>query len=150
MEKNADGPPAGYPVNIELEGKDYDELINVGENIRNYLNTKNIAYIEELKLDVNKSKPSMEVIVDREKAGELGVAVGQVGQQLRRSLFGEKAGVFKKDGEDYDINVRFNSDLRYDKNALFKPKYYFQGSSYGTDQGDSRFVRGQPKEFFRF
>jgi multidrug efflux pump subunit AcrB len=34
----------------------------------------------------------MIVRVDREKAGTLGVAVGQVGMQLRRSLFGEKAG----------------------------------------------------------
>ncbi|KPM32006.1 RND multidrug efflux transporter Acriflavin resistance protein [Croceitalea dokdonensis DOKDO 023] len=131
VEKNADGPPAGYPVNIELEGKDYDELITVGENIRNYLNTKNIAYIEELKLDVNKSKPSMQVLVDREKAGELGVAVGQVGQQLRRSLFGEKAGVYKKDGEDYDINVRFNSNLRYDKNALFNQNIIFRDQATG-------------------
>lgn len=131
VEKNVDGPPAGYPVNIELEGQDYDQLINVGEDIRNYLNTKNIAYIEELKLDVNKSKPSMQVIVDREKAGELGVAVGQVGQQLRRSLFGEKAGVFKKDGEDYDINVRFKNELRYDKNALFNQNIIFRDQATG-------------------
>ncbi|WP_350284312.1 efflux RND transporter permease subunit [uncultured Croceitalea sp.] len=131
VEKNSDGPPAGYPVNIELEGNNYDQLINVGEDIRNYLNTKNIAFIEELKLDVNKSKPSMQVIVDREKAGELGVAVGQVGQQLRRSLFGEKAGVFKKDGEDYDINVRFNSNLRYDKNALFNQNIIFRDQASG-------------------
>ena len=97
VEKLAEGPPAGYPVNIELQGKDYDELISTAEDIRNYLNSKNIPFIEELKINVNKSKPSMQVVVDRQKAGELGVAVGQVGNQLRRSLFGEKAGVFKQD-----------------------------------------------------
>ena len=59
--------------------------------MRNFINTKNIPGIEELKIDVNKSKPSMQVVVDRKKAGELGVAVGQVGSQLRRSLFGEKS-----------------------------------------------------------
>ena len=80
VEKEADGPPAGYPINIELEGKDYDELINTAEDMRNFINSKNIAGIEELKIDVNKSKPAMEVEVDREKAGELGVSVGQVGQ----------------------------------------------------------------------
>ncbi|MDT0538926.1 MULTISPECIES: efflux RND transporter permease subunit [Croceitalea] len=131
VEKNTDGPPAGYPVNIEIEGKNYDELIDVAENMRAFLNTKNIAFIEELKIDVNKSKPSMQVIVDREKAGELGVAVGQVGQQLRRSLFGEKAGVYKKDGEDYDINVRFNSDIRYDQSALFNQNIIFRDQASG-------------------
>ncbi|MFC4096008.1 efflux RND transporter permease subunit [Euzebyella saccharophila] len=131
VEKDANGPPAGYPINIELEGKDYDELINTAEDIRNFINTKNIAGIEELKIDVNKGKPSMQVMVDREKAGELGVAVGQVGNQLRRSIFGEKAGVYKEDGEDYDINVRFNEDLRYNKSALFNQNIIFRDIATG-------------------
>ncbi|GGD48478.1 efflux RND transporter permease subunit [Muriicola marianensis] len=131
VEKDAVGPPSGYPINIELEGKDYDVLINTAENIRNFINRKNIAGIEELKIDVNKGKPSMNVQVDREKAGELGVSVGQVGQQLRRSLFGEKAGVYKVDGEDYDINVRFKEDLRYDKSALFNQNIIFRDQATG-------------------
>jgi len=131
VEKLSEGPPAGYPVNIELQGKDYDELIGTAEDIRNYLNSKNIPFIEELKINVNKSKPSMQVVVDRQKAGELGVAVGQVGQQLRRSLFGEKAGVYKLDGEDYDINVRFNSNLRFDQNALFNQNIIFRDQASG-------------------
>ncbi|MEP5104038.1 MAG: efflux RND transporter permease subunit [Ekhidna sp.] len=131
VEKDAAGPPAGYPINIEIEGPDYDQLIAIAEQMRNFINDKNIEGIEELKIDVNKGKPAMEVIVDREKAGELGVAVGQVGNQLRRSLFGEKAGVFKEDGEDYDINVRFNEDLRYNKSALFNQNIIFRDQSTG-------------------
>jgi multidrug efflux pump len=131
VEKDAAGPPAGYPINIEIEGGDYDQLIVVAEQMRNFINTKNIAGIEELKIDVNKGKPAMEVTVDREKAGELGVSVGQVGSQLRRSLFGEKAGVFKQDGEDYNINVRFNEDLRYNKSALFNQNIIFRDQSTG-------------------
>ena len=131
VEKEASGPPSGYPINIELEGKDYDELINTAENIRNFINKKNIAGIEELKIDVNKGKPSMNVMVDREKAGELGVSAAQVGQQLRRSLFGEKAGVYKLEGEDYDINVRFKEDLRYNKSALFNQNIIFRDQATG-------------------
>ena len=73
----------------------------------------------------------MEVIVDREKAGELGVSAGQVGNQLRNSLFGVKAGVYKYDGDDYDINVRFNEDMRYDKNALFNQNIIFRDQATG-------------------
>jgi multidrug efflux pump len=131
VEKDAVGPPAGYPINIELQGKDYDELINTAEDMRNFINTKNIAGIEELKIDVNKGKPSMQVVVDREKAGELGVSVGQVGNQLRRSLFGEKAGIYKKDGEDYNINVRFNEGDRYEKSALFNQNIIFRDPANG-------------------
>lgn len=131
VEKDENGPPAGYPINIELEGPDYDALIVTAEKMRNYINTKNIPGIAELKIDVNKGKPAMLVRVDREKAGTLGVAVGQVGMQLRRSLFGEKAGVYKEDGEDYDINVRFNEDLRYNKSALFNQNIIFRDQATG-------------------
>lgn len=131
VEKDENGPPAGYPINIELEGPDYDALIVAAEKMRNYINTKNIPGIAELKIDVNKGKPAMLVRVDREKAGTLGVAVGQVGMQLRRSLFGEKAGVFKEDGEDYDINVRFKEELRYNKSALFNQNIIFRDQATG-------------------
>ena len=131
VEKDAVGPPAGYPINIELEGKNYDTLINVAERMRNYINGKNISGIEELKIDVNKGNPGMQVVVDRKKAGELGVAVGQVGTQLRRSLFGDKAGIYKKEGEDYDINVRFNEDLRYNTSALFNQNIIFRDQATG-------------------
>ncbi|MDB9726482.1 efflux RND transporter permease subunit [Flavobacteriaceae bacterium] len=131
VEKDENGPPAGYPINIELEGSDYDALILSAEKMRNYINTKNIPGIAELKIDVNKGKPAMIVRVDREKAGTLGVAVGQVGMQLRRSLFGEKAGVYKEYGEDYDINVRFKEDLRYNKSALFNQNIIFRDQATG-------------------
>ena len=131
VEKDENGPPAGYPINIELEGPDYDALIVAAEKMRNFINTKNIPGIAELKIDVNKGKPAMIVRVDREKAGTLGVAVGQVGMQLRRSLFGEKAGVFKEDGEDYDINLRFKEDLRYNKSALFNQNIIFRDQATG-------------------
>ncbi|MFV0249341.1 MAG: efflux RND transporter permease subunit [Tenacibaculum sp.] len=119
VEKDPVGPPAGYPINIELEGKNYGELIETAEKIRNFINSKSIAGIAELKIDVNKSKPTMLVDVDREKAGELGIGAVQVGQQLRNSVFGAKAGVYKQDGEDYDIYVRFNQYNRYNSSVLF-------------------------------
>jgi multidrug efflux pump len=131
VEKDQIAPPSGYPINIEIEGKDYDVLINTAEQMRNFLNTKNIEGIEELKIDVNTGKPSMQVTVDREKAGELGVSVGQVGMQLRRSLFGDKAGIYKEGGEDYDINVRFNKDLRYNTSALFNQNVIFRDPATG-------------------
>ncbi len=131
VEKDAVGPPAGYPINIEIEGKNYEELIATAERMRNFINSKNIPGIDELKIDVNKGKPSMQVIVDRQKSGELGVAAGLVGNQLRRSLFGEKAGIYKKDGEDYDIYVRFDKNERYDPSALFNQNITFRDQASG-------------------
>ena len=131
VEKDAVGPPAGYPINIEIKGEDYAELINTAEKMKDFLASKNIPGVDELKIDVNKGKPAMKVVVDREKAGEMGVSAGQVGNQLRRSIFGEKAGIYKKDGEDYDIYVRFNEENRYNKSAIFNQNITFRDMASG-------------------
>ncbi len=135
VEKDQNGPPAGPPVNIELEGDDYNQLIATAERMRAFINSKNIPAIDELKIDVNKDKPAMQVTVDREKAGELGVSAGQVGQQLRNSIFGTKSGVYKEDGDDYDIYVRFNESSRYNTSALFN-----QSMTFRTNTGQLREV----------
>ena len=118
VEKDANGPPTGYPVTIEIKGDDYTQLIRVAESMKDYLNRVNIQGIEELKIDVNRFKQSDQLIIDRKKAGQLGVSAGQVGFLLRTSLFGSKAGVYKVGGKDYDINVRLDDQYRHDKNLL--------------------------------
>ncbi|MDX1772766.1 efflux RND transporter permease subunit [Oceanihabitans sediminis] len=129
VEKDSNGPPAGSPINIEIEGDDYNELIAVAENMREFINTKNIAGIDELKIDVNKDKPTMRVIIDREKAGELGISAAQIGQQLRNSIFGSKAGIYKEDGDDFDIYIRFNEENRYNTSALFNQHITFRDNT---------------------
>ncbi|MGK0458280.1 MAG: multidrug efflux pump subunit AcrB [Polaribacter sp.] len=131
VEKDANGPPTGAPINIELNGENYEDLIFTAERMRDYLNTQSISGVDELKIDVNKSKPGMQVLVDRKKAGELGVSTGQVGQQLRAAIFGNKAGIYKENGEDYDIYVRFNKDDRYNKSAVFNQKITFRDPATG-------------------
>ena len=131
IEKDAKGPPAGYPITIEIMGEDYIELIGVAKNMKELLNKINIAGVEELKIDVNKNKPGVQLNLDRKKAGELGVNASQVGQQLRTSLFGTKAGVFKSNGEDYDINVRLEKEMRNNHNALFNQNIVFRDPSNG-------------------
>lgn len=131
VEKDANGPPVGYPVNIEVSGRDYEKLILTAQEMKDFLNTENIPGVEELKIDVNKNKPGTQMIIDRKKAGELGVSAGMIGSQLRNSIFGAKAGVYKKDGEDYEINVRFQEQYRYDPNALFNQFVTFRDQSSG-------------------
>jgi len=131
VEKDAKGPPAGYPVTIEIKGGGYLDMIQTAEAMKEFLNRTNVAGVEELKIDVNKNKPGTQLQVDRQKAGELGVSASQVGQLLRTSLFGAKAGIFKKEGDDYDINVRFNKEQRYDANALYNQNIIFRDQATG-------------------
>ena len=131
VEKDANGPPAGYPITIEIKGASYLELIQTAEGMKDFLNRINISGVEKLKIDVNKNKPGTQLEIDRKKAGALGVTAAQVGQLLRTSLFGAKAGIYKENGEDYDINVRFDEENRYDTNALFNQNIIFRDPATG-------------------
>ncbi|GFR66772.1 multidrug resistance protein [Elysia marginata] len=131
VEKNQVGPPVGYPINIEISGDDYSLLVDSAKKISGYVNSLNIAGMEEMKVDVSKQMPILEVRVDREKAGALGVSAAQVGTQIRRALFGEKAGIYKYKDDDYDINVRFDNSERFNMNALMNQKIVFRDPASG-------------------
>lgn len=135
VEKDQNGPPSGYPINIEISGENYNNMLVEAERIKDFINSKNIGGIEELKLDVNKSKPGVEVKVDRKVAGELGVSTAQVGQTLRRSIYGEKVSTYKDEkGDDFEINVRFNEEQKNDNNAIFNQSVTFRDQATGRLQ----------------
>lgn len=129
VDKDQNGPPAGYAINMEVKGDDYNELLAEAENIQAFINENNIPGIEELKLDVNQNKPEMEVFVDRKKAGELGVSTAMVGRTLRQSIYGFDASTYKEGEDDYDIYVRFNNENRYNESALFNQSVTFRDNN---------------------
>ena len=65
VEKDSKGPPVGYPVNIEVSGRDYEKLILNAKKMKDFLDRENISGVEALKIDVNKNKPGTELHVDR-------------------------------------------------------------------------------------
>jgi multidrug efflux pump subunit AcrB len=129
--KKRNGPPAGPPLNIEVTGDDYDELIITASEIKDFINSKNVSGIEELKLDVELGKPEMIVHVDRQKANRLGTSTGQVADLLRTALYGKEISTYK-DGEDnYPINIRLQEKYRNNKEALLNQKIIFRDQSSG-------------------
>jgi multidrug efflux pump subunit AcrB len=131
VEKEQNGPPAGYPVNIEITGENYGDMLVEAQRMKDFLNTRNIAGIEELKIDVNKAKPGVDISVDVEKAGRLGITSGQVGQTLRRSVFGEKISTYKEGKDDYEINVRMEEAQRNDNNVIYNQPVTFRDQATG-------------------
>jgi multidrug efflux pump subunit AcrB len=131
VEKDAAGPPVGYPINIEIKGEDYEQMLVEAEDLRNYIQSLHIDGIEGLKIDVNKAKPEIDVEVNRRKAGELGISTADVGRTLRRSIYGEEVSTYKEGDDDYEINVRFQEDFRYNENALFNQPVTFRDQNTG-------------------
>lgn len=134
VDKDNQGPPAGAPINIELAGDDYYQLLAEAEKVRAYINEANIGGIEELKLDVESGKPEMPIIIDREKARRYNVSTYMIGDALRTSLFGKEISTYKDGEDDYDIVVRFDDRYRYDVEALMNQRITFRDQSNGRIQ----------------
>jgi multidrug efflux pump len=106
------GPSQGAPVNIEVVGDDFNDIIKTAVNLRNYLDRQNIAGVEKLKLDVDVTKPELTLSVDRERALREGLSTGQIGMEVRTALFGREASKLKLGEDEYKIQVRYNEQLR--------------------------------------
>ncbi|MEK8179259.1 efflux RND transporter permease subunit [Flavobacterium buctense] len=131
VEKDANGPPAGYPISVQLTGSDYDQMIAQADKMIAYINSKNIPGIEKLSVDVNKQSPELEVNVDRVNAGSAGVTTGQLGFNLRRSLYGQEISTYKEGDDDYNIVVRMQEDQRKNENILFNQSMTFRNQNNG-------------------
>jgi multidrug efflux pump subunit AcrB len=131
VEKDANGPPAGYPISIQLTGSDYDEMIKEADKMIAFLDSKNIPGIEKLSIDINKESPELEVKVDRANAGSMGISTGQLGFTLRRSVYGQEISTYKEGDDDYNIVMRMQSDQRKNENILFNQSLTFRNQNNG-------------------
>ena len=131
VDKPADGPPTGAPINIEIKGDDYELILETANRLKSYINSSNIAGIEELKLDIDQGKPEMLISVDRQKARRLGVSTGQIGANLRTALYGKEISTYKNADDDYPINLRLKNEMRYNKSTLLDQKITFRNQSDG-------------------
>ena len=131
VDKPADGPPTGSPINLEIKGDDYNLILETANLIKTYINKSNLPGIEELKLDIDQGKPELIVKVDRQKARRLGISTGLIGSNLRTALYGKEISTYKDFKDDYPVNIRLKNEYRYDRNALLNQKITFRNQSTG-------------------
>ncbi len=126
--KNADGPPVGKPVNIEIKGKEIDGLLDEAERVKAFIEEKNVPGVEALRIDIDRAKPEMPIVIDREKARRLNVSTYAVADAIRTALFGKEVSTFRIEGDDddYEINVRLKDQYRYDTQRLMDMRITFR------------------------
>jgi multidrug efflux pump len=129
--KNSDGPPQGPPINIEIRGEDYDEVLATATGMRQFLRGMEYDGVEELKIDVDKRKPELPISIDRTKARNYGLSTQNIGMTIRTALFGREVSTYKDGEDDYPINVRFEESARNNVDALMNQKVIFRSASDG-------------------
>ncbi len=112
------GPPAGKPINLEIIGQDFDQLIQLADTVQTMIELAEIEGIEGLKMNISTAKPELTVEIDRDKARRYELSTAQIANSIREALFGTEVSDFKVGEDDYPIMVRLKDEYRYDLAAL--------------------------------
>jgi multidrug efflux pump len=131
VDKNADGPAAGKPINLEVQGEDIDKLALLSEEVISYINDKNIPGIEELTADIKIGKPELIVNVDREAARRYGVSTFDIANAIRTAVYGKEVSKFKDGEDEYPIFVRLDSKYRNNIDNLLNQRITFRSPATG-------------------
>ncbi|MBV6655773.1 MAG: efflux RND transporter permease subunit, partial [Mameliella sp.] len=131
VDKNADGPNAGKPINLEIQGEDIDQLAVLSEDVINYINSKNIPGVEELQADVKIGKPELIINVDREAARRYEVSTFDIANAVRTAVFGKEVSKYKEGEDEYPIFIRLDEKYRYDIDDLLNQRITFRSPATG-------------------
>jgi multidrug efflux pump subunit AcrB len=125
------GPPQGKPINIEISGDNFEELIGTSNNIKRYLDSLNIEGIEDLKTDLQANKPEITIDLDRERMNREGISTQTVGFEIRNAIYGWEASKYKEDNDDFPIMIRYDEAQRKNIDQIKDLKITFRDQTNG-------------------
>lgn len=131
VDKNREGPPMGKPINIEIRGENFEELLTLSDEVKNTIEQENIPGIEGLKIDLELSKPELLIQIDRDQARRLGISTYLVSSTIRTALFGKEISKFKEGEDEHPIVLRLDNKYRYSVPALMNQRITYRSQSSG-------------------
>jgi multidrug efflux pump len=103
------GSQAQKPVQFVLGGGTYEELAQWRDILLEKLEQNNPGLIG-IDWDYKETKPQVEVVIDTNRAADLGVSVSNIGRTLEAMLGSRRATTYIDDGEEYDIILQGERD----------------------------------------
>lgn len=129
--QNMSGPPTGPPVNLEISGRDFEQLVSISDDILNTIANSGIEGLEGLKMDLDVDKPEIIVHINREMARRYGVSTYLVANTIRTALFGKEVSDFKVGEEEFPIQLRLKEEYRNNLAILLNQRITFRSQSTG-------------------
>ncbi|GAB3178572.1 efflux RND transporter permease subunit [Telluribacter humicola] len=112
VEREANGPPTGKPISIEILGDDFATLQKLEKDVFQKIQESGIEGIDQLRSDLVTNKPEITIDIDRDKAQREGISSQQIAFAVRTALFGAEVSKFRDTQDEYPIMVRLKKDDR--------------------------------------
>lgn len=88
----------------------YQQLQNLVEAVKSASRAN--PKIVDLESNLELNKPELKIVVNRDKAADMGVSIDVIGRTLETMIGGRNVTRFKLDGEQYDVIVRLQATER--------------------------------------
>jgi len=106
------------PIQMVIYGNTYEELENTQSKVIRMLRRNgNLSRIES---DYTRNKPEVKLIINKNKAKDLGISAQSIGQTLETLYGGKTVTKFNKLGKEYPIILQQYLNDRKDKESLSK------------------------------
>lgn len=104
------GGGARKPFSVLFFGRDTKQLSDLADSLMK--DFKNIPGLVDLSTNYRSGKPEYQIDIDPRKAKEFGVNTVMAGSELRAMVEGNLPAVFRANGLEYDVRVRFKEGQR--------------------------------------
>jgi hydrophobic/amphiphilic exporter-1 (mainly G- bacteria), HAE1 family len=114
----ASGGPGGGGGDIQfvLQGPNLDDLERYSKTLRD--KAAQIPGLVDVDTTLNLGKPELSVHIDRPKAADLGVSIGDAAEALRLLVGGDAVTTFNDGGEQYEVHLRAREEDRTTEAAI--------------------------------
>ena len=116
------GPPTGPPVNIEISGPEFEQIVQISNEVKRRLTdaaqSGRLPGLVDIADNLNTGRPEVQVNVDRVQAAEYGLSTSQVARTVRSAIQGTEADTYRSGEDEYDITVRLREEDRQSIESL--------------------------------
>ncbi|MGI6395065.1 MAG: efflux RND transporter permease subunit [bacterium] len=93
------------PVTIKFAHRDFKKLTETAIRFQSEL--EKIPGLSDISNDADSLKPEIKVSIDRARASQVGLKTAMIATAVRSAFYGDIASVYRKDGDEYDIMVKY-------------------------------------------
>ena len=99
------------PVQFVIGGGTYDELAEWRDILLEKIEENNPG-LTAIDYDYKETKPQVRIVIDRDRAGDLGVTIGNIGRTLETILGSRRVTSYIDGGEEYDVILEGERDTQ--------------------------------------
>ncbi len=97
-------------IELKLFGKDLVVLEDLSRSVKGAM--EKIEGVYDLGSSLERGKPELQIVIDRNRASQLGLTVSQIASALQLAVQGKVATVLRQGGEEVDIRVSLDEKSR--------------------------------------